>query len=51
MYAIRSYYGLRIKIPEIKTLFISAVMPPENADEYSLWLSGGTNNVLRSLIV
>jgi len=40
---------LRIKIPEIKTLFISAVMPPENADEYSLWLSGGTNNVLRSL--
>lgn len=40
---------LRIKIPEIKTLFISAVMPPANADEYSLWLSGKQNNVLRSL--
>ncbi|MBN2616579.1 MAG: DEAD/DEAH box helicase [Bacteroidales bacterium] len=40
---------LRIKIPELKTLFISAVMPPENADEYSLWLSGTQNNVLRSL--
>lgn len=40
---------LRIKVPEIKTLFISAVMPPENADEYSLWLSGKQNNVLRSL--
>ena len=40
---------LRIKVPEIKTLFISAVMPPENADEYSLWLSGKKSNVLRSL--
>ncbi len=40
---------LRIKIPEIKTLFISAVMPPENANEYSLWLSGTPDNVLRSL--
>jgi len=39
----------RIKVPEIKTLFISAVMPPENADEYSLWLSGKVSNVLRSL--
>lgn len=40
---------LRIKVPEIKTLFISAVMPPDNADEYSLWLSGKKENVLRSL--
>jgi len=40
---------LRIKIPEIKTLFISAVMPPQNANEYSIWLSGKENNVLRSL--
>jgi superfamily II DNA/RNA helicase len=39
---------LRIKIPEVKTLFISAVMPPRNADEYSLWLSGTDLNVLRS---
>jgi len=40
---------LKIKIPKIKTLFISAVMPPQNADEYSLWLSGKESNVLRSL--
>ncbi len=40
---------LRLKIPDIKTLFISAVMPPQNANEYSLWLSGKENNVLRSL--
>ncbi len=40
---------LKIKIPDIKTLFISAVMPPQNANEYSLWLSGKENNVLRSL--
>ena len=40
---------LKIKIPQIKTLFISAVMPPQNADEYSLWLSGKETNVLRSL--
>lgn len=40
---------LRIKIPSLKTLFISAVMPPENATEYALWLSGKESNVLRSL--
>jgi hypothetical protein len=40
---------LRIKIPDLKTLFISAVMPPKNANEYSLWLSGKKSNVLRSL--
>jgi superfamily II DNA/RNA helicase len=40
---------LRIKIHVLRTLFISAVMPPENANEYSLWLSGNETNVLRSL--
>lgn len=40
---------LRIKIPEVKTLFISAVMPPRNANEYSLWLSGKDSNVLRAI--
>jgi replicative superfamily II helicase len=40
---------LRIKIPEVKTLFISAVMPPKNANEYSLWLSGKDSNVLRAI--
>ncbi|EJF10971.1 DEAD/DEAH box helicase [Pontibacter sp. BAB1700] len=40
---------IRIKVPEIKTLFISAVMPPTNADEYSLWLSNKKENVIRSL--
>jgi helicase len=41
---------LKIKIPDLKTLFISAVMPSENANEYALWLSGKENNVLRSLM-
>lgn len=40
---------LRIRIPELRTLFISAVMPPANADEYAIWLSGQSSNVLRSL--
>ncbi len=40
---------LRIKLPDLRTLFISAVMPPENANEYALWLSGKKSNVLRSL--
>lgn len=39
---------LNIKYPEIKKLFISAVMPPLNASEYAKWLSGNGNNVLRS---
>lgn len=34
--------------PEIPILFISAVMSKENADEYSAWLSGNKENVLRS---
>ncbi len=41
---------LKIKIETIKVLFISAVMPPENADEYSIWLSGERKNVIRSLL-
>jgi len=41
---------LRIKIQNLKTLFISAVMPPQNANEYALWLSGNESNVLRSLL-
>lgn len=40
---------LKIKVPDLRTLFISAVMPPENATEYSMWLSGSNDNVLRSL--
>ncbi|MTH15890.1 DEAD/DEAH box helicase [Flavobacterium sp. LC2016-01] len=40
---------LKIKFPEIAFLFISAVMPPKNADQYAQWLSGEQENVLRSL--
>jgi len=40
---------LQIKVPNLKMLFISAVMPPENANEYANWLSGKDENVLRSL--
>lgn len=40
---------LRIRLPDLKTLFISAVMPPENANDYAIWLSGKESNVLRSL--
>jgi helicase len=41
---------LRMKIPTVRILFISAVMPPENADEYSVWLNGQGNKVIRSLL-
>ncbi len=41
---------LRMKIPNLKTLFISAVMPPQNANEYALWLDGNEKSVLRSLL-
>nr|WP_315167444.1 DEAD/DEAH box helicase [uncultured Flavobacterium sp.] len=40
---------LKIKLPDLKLLFISAVMPPKNANEYAVWLSGKDQNVLRSL--
>lgn len=40
---------LRIKIENLKTLFISAVMPVENANEYSIWLNNDSESVLRSL--
>ncbi|SEM57594.1 Helicase conserved C-terminal domain-containing protein [bacterium A37T11] len=39
---------LRMKVPGLRTLFISAVMPPENANEYSIWLNGQPDKVLRS---
>lgn len=39
---------LKIKYPNIRTLFISAVMPPFNASEYAKWLSKNEENVLRS---
>lgn len=40
---------LKISLPDLKLLFISAVMPPKNADEYAIWLSSKYQNVLRSL--
>jgi helicase len=40
---------LRRLKPNLKTFFISAVMPPLNANQYSKWLSGDPNNVVRSL--
>lgn len=42
--------SLRIKVGSLRILFISAVMPPENADEYSIWLSGESDRVIRSLL-
>ncbi|MBP3367681.1 MAG: DEAD/DEAH box helicase [Treponema sp.] len=39
---------LKIKYPKIKTLFISAVMPDVNAEEYARWLSNNKENILRS---
>ncbi len=41
---------LRIQVEAVQILFISAVMPPSNADEYSVWLSGSKDNVIRSLL-
>jgi replicative superfamily II helicase len=39
---------LRLQVPALQTLFISAVMPPANADEYSVWLNGTAESVIRS---
>jgi len=39
---------LRLIKENLKILFISAVMPPSNADEYSIWLSGSADKVIRS---
>lgn len=39
---------LRMKIKDLRTIFISAVMPPENANEYSIWLNERADKVLRS---
>ena len=42
---------LKIKVPEIRMLFISAVMPPNNANEYSSRLNNGdSSNVIRALL-
>ena len=41
---------LKMKLDSVKFLFISAVMPSQNADEYSLWLSNKDTNVIRSLL-
>lgn len=41
---------LRMQVEAVQTFFISAVMPPTNADEYSVWLSGTSGNVIRSLL-
>lgn len=40
---------LRIKVESLKLLFISAVMPIENANDYSIWLNNDSDLVLRSL--
>jgi len=39
---------LKIQIASLRTVFISAVMPPANADEYSIWLNGSADRVVRS---
>lgn len=39
---------LKIKIPMLKILFISAVMPPSNGIEFSKWLSQKEDNVVMS---
>lgn len=39
---------LKMLIADIKILFISAVMPPANANEYAVWLSNNPLNVIRS---
>jgi helicase len=39
---------LKMLIADIKILFISAVMPPANANEYAVWLSNDPLNVIRS---
>lgn len=39
---------LKLLIEDLRVIFISAVMPPANANEYSLWLSAKNDNVIRS---
>jgi helicase len=41
---------LKLRLDNVRFLFISAVMPKINADQYSVWLSGEKDNVVRSLI-
>ncbi len=39
---------LKMKVPDLKICFISAVMDLENAKEFSTWLTGNKNNVIQS---
>lgn len=39
---------LRMINPEVKILFLSAVMPKVNAKDFSIWLSSKENNILTS---
>jgi replicative superfamily II helicase len=39
---------LKNKLPNLKILFISAVMPTENGIEFSFWLSGKNSNIINS---
>lgn len=39
---------LKNKLPNLKILFISAVMPTENGVEFSSWLSGKESNIINS---
>jgi helicase len=39
---------LRMKIADLRIIFISAVMPPDNARQFSVWLNKNDNNVVRS---
>lgn len=39
---------LRIKVPKLRIIFISAVMPEQNAVQFSVWLNQTKNNVIKS---
>lgn len=39
---------LRMKLPDLRIIFISAVMPEANATQFSVWLNRSKNNVIRS---
>ncbi len=41
---------LRIKIHNLRILFISAVMPKHNTDQYSQWLNNSRNSLIRSTL-
>lgn len=39
---------LKIKIPSLRIIFVSAVMPTINAEQFSKWLSGEAANIIKS---